>query len=82
METNSDSKTVIRQSMYSPCVPIALTQNTVGGDRASTPRAIGPLRLDCELPLFAGAHVEQALVPALDDLAGTDGEGQGLAAVV
>jgi hypothetical protein len=69
--------------MHPPCVPITrLTQDAVGRDGASTPGAVGPLGLDCELPLLAGAHVEQALVPALDDLAGTDGEGQGLAAVV
>ena len=49
---------------------------------ASTSRAIGPLGLDCELPLLARAHVEQTLVPALDDLTGTDSEVQGGTAVV
>jgi hypothetical protein len=59
-----------------------LTQNAVGRDRTSTPRAVAPLRLDGELPLLAGAHIKQTLVPALDDLACADSEAQGLATAI
>jgi hypothetical protein len=38
--------------------------------------------LDGQFPFLARAHVQEALVPALDDLALADGEAQGLAAVV
>lgn len=58
------------------------TQNAVRGDGTGTPRSIGPIRLDSELPLLARAHVEQPLVPSFDDLSLANGEGQGLAAVV
>jgi hypothetical protein len=50
------------------------------GSSATTP--VRPVRLDSKLALLAGAHVEQALVPALDDLAATDLEAQRRAAVV
>jgi hypothetical protein len=64
------------------CWHLLLTQDAVGRDGASAPRAVCPVRLDGELPLLAWAHVQKALVPALDDLARTNGEGQGLATVV
>jgi hypothetical protein len=52
------------------------TQDAVSGNRASAARAIGPVRLDGELPLLARAHVQKTLVPALDDLTLTHGEGE------
>jgi hypothetical protein len=59
-----------------------LTQDGVCGDRAGTARAIAPVRLDGELPLLARAHVQETLVPALDDLSRSDVEGERLATVV
>jgi hypothetical protein len=58
------------------------TQHAVRRDGASTAAAVCPVGLDGQLALLAGAHVEQALVPALDDLALAHGEAQRLAAVV
>jgi hypothetical protein len=71
-------------SLFSPvfAAEIQLTQDAVGRDRASTPGAVCPLRLNGELPLLAWAHVEQTLVPALDDLSSAYGEGQRLTTVV
>jgi hypothetical protein len=81
IDTNSDSKTIAVSLLFSATCT-QLTQDAVGRDRTSTPRAIRPLGLDGELPLLARAHVEQTLVPALDNLTRAHGEGQGLAAVV
>jgi hypothetical protein len=57
-------------------------QDAVGGNGTGASAAVRPLRLDGQLPLLARAHVEQTLVPALDDLAAADLEAEGLAAVV
>ena len=57
-------------------------QHAVSRNRPRAPAAIRPVRLDCELPLLANAHVEKTLVPALDDLALSDREAEGLAAAV
>ena len=61
---------------------VRLTQNALGGNGSNASVAIGPFRLDGEFPLLARAHVEQALVPALDDLAPAEGEAQGLATAI
>lgn len=58
------------------------TQHTVRRDRASATAAVRPVRLDSKLALLARTHVEQALVPTLDDLALANGEAQRLATVV
>lgn len=58
------------------------TQHAVRGDRAGATAAIRPVRLDGKLALLARAHVQQSLVPALDDLALANGEAEWLAAVV
>jgi hypothetical protein len=58
------------------------TQHAVRRDGASAAAAVRPVGLDGELALLAGAHVEQALVPALDNLTLAHGEAQWLAAVV
>lgn len=57
-------------------------QHAVRRDGANAAGAVGPLGLDGQLPLLAGAHVEQALVPALDHHAFADSEGERLATVV
>jgi hypothetical protein len=57
-------------------------EHAVGRDGAHGAGAVRPVGLDGELALLARAHVQQALVPALDDLALADGEGEGLPAVV
>lgn len=57
-------------------------QDTVGRNRPSAPRAVSPVRLDGQLPLLAGTHVQKTLVPALDDLATADLEAERLPAVV
>lgn len=55
----------------------------VGGDDATgAAGTVAELGGDGELALLANLHAEEALVPALDDLAGTDGEVQRVTAVV
>lgn len=44
--------------------------------------SVSPFRLDRESPLLTWAHIQQALIPTLDDLALADGEPKGLATVV
>lgn len=51
-------------------------------NRPHRPLPIPKLRRDGQGPLIPNAHVQQALVPPLDDLALADGEVQRLAAVV
>ena len=57
-------------------------EHRVGRDGSHTPGSISPVRLNGQCPLLAGAHVQEALVPSLDDLALADVERQRLAAVV
>lgn len=57
-------------------------QNTPPRNRTHTPVPIRPLRLNRQLPLLARTHVQQPLIPALDDLPLAHREGQRLAAVV
>jgi hypothetical protein len=57
-------------------------EDRVGWDRSHTPSTVSPIRLDGQCPLLAGAHVQESLVPSLDDLALADVEGERLAAVV
>ena len=57
-------------------------EHRVGRDGSHSPRSVSPVRLNGQRPLLAGAHVQEALVPSLDDLALADVEGQRLAAVV
>ena len=57
-------------------------EHRVGWDGSHTPSSVTPVRLDDQCPLLAGAHVQESLVPSLDDLALADVEGERLAAVV
>ena len=58
-------------------------QSRVGGDDATDgPVSVGQIGSDGQLALLADLHAEEALVPALDDLAGADLETKGLLAVV
>lgn len=57
-------------------------EHRVGRDGSHTPSSVSPIRLDGQCPLLAGAHVQESLVPSLDDLALADVEGERLAAVV
>jgi hypothetical protein len=57
-------------------------EHGVGRNRSHTPSTVSPLRLNGQSPLLAGAHVQESLVPSLDDLAFADVEGERLAAVV
>lgn len=57
-------------------------QHRISRNRTRTPRSIRPIRLNRQLPLLARAHVQQSLIPALDDLALSDTEAQRLTAVV
>jgi hypothetical protein len=63
-------------------VRIQLTENTVGRNRSHSPLSICPIRLNGKLPLLARAHVQQALIPSLDDLALTNSKAEGLTAVI
>jgi hypothetical protein len=49
---------------------------------SSAAGAVAELGGDGELALLADLHAEEALVPALDDLAGTDDEVEGAATIV
>jgi hypothetical protein len=57
-------------------------EHRVGRDRSHTPSTVSPIGLNGQCPLLAGAHVQESLVPSLDDLALADVEGERLAAVV
>lgn len=57
-------------------------EHRVGWDGSHTPSSVSPVRLDGQRPLLAGAHVQEALVPSLDDLSLADVEGERLSAVV
>lgn len=57
-------------------------KNAVGRDRTHASAAVGPLGLDGQRALLSRAHVEQALVPTLDNLTLADVEAQRLASVV
>jgi hypothetical protein len=57
-------------------------EHGVGRDGTHGSGAVTRLRLDCECPLLARAHAQNALVPALDHLALANVERQRLAAVV
>lgn len=57
-------------------------EHRVGGDGSHAPSSVSPLRLDGQCSLLAGAHVQESLVPSLDDLSLADVEGERLAAVV
>ena len=59
-----------------------LTEHTVSRNGSDAPAAIRPVRLDRELPLLTRAHVQETLVPALDDLSLSDNEAQRLPAIV
>src|SRR5579885_1722038 len=56
-------------------------QLRVGRDLAHGAVAVGQVRRDDQLALAANLHAGHALVPALDDLAATEPEREGLAAV-
>lgn len=60
----------------------ARTQNTLRRNRSHPPISITPLRLDGKRTLLANAHVQQSLIPSLDDLSFTDVERKWLAAIV
>jgi hypothetical protein len=57
-------------------------EHRVGRDRTHGSGAVARLGLNCECPLLARAHAQNALVPALDNLALANVERQRLAAVV
>lgn len=57
-------------------------EHRVGRDGSHTPSSISPLGLDGQCSLLAGAHVQESLVPSLDNLSLADVEGERLAAVV
>jgi hypothetical protein len=57
-------------------------EHRVGWDRSHTPSTISPLRLNDQSPLLARAHIQESLVPTLDDLSLANVEGERLAAVV
>jgi hypothetical protein len=57
-------------------------EHRVGRDGSHTPGTISPLRLNDQSPLLARAHVQKPLIPALDNLALANVEGERLAAVV
>lgn len=57
-------------------------EHRVGGDGSHAPSSVSPLRLNGQCPLLAGAHVQESLVPSLDNLSLADVEGERLAAVV
>ena len=57
-------------------------EHRVGWDRSHTPSSVSPVRLDGQCPLLARAHVQESLVPALDNLSLADVEGERLSAVV
>jgi hypothetical protein len=57
-------------------------EHRVGWDGSHTPGAVTPVRLDGQCPLLARAHVQESLVPALDNLSLADVEGERLSAVV
>lgn len=62
---------------------VGLTQSCVGRDDTGSARStVAESRVNCELALLANSHVEEALVPALDDLASADLEVEGLATIV
>lgn len=83
MLTISVSKTgagsVVTSRLHQACL---LTEYTVGRDRSHSSCTIAIFRLDGQRPLVARAHVQQTLVPTLDDLSLTNVEGQWLTAVV
>jgi len=81
--TNSVSKTVlISAALFQVQIEGIRTQNTVRRDRAHSPAAVSVLRLNSERPLVTRAHVQQSLIPALDDLSLANVEVQWLTAVV
>lgn len=57
-------------------------EHRIGRDRSHTSRTVSPLRLNDQGSLLAWAHVQESLVPSLDDLSLANVEGQRLAAVV
>jgi hypothetical protein len=57
-------------------------EHRVGRNGTHCSGAVARLGLDCECPLLARAHAQNALVPALDHLALANVERQRLAAVV
>lgn len=63
-------------------VKACLTESRAGGDGAHSPLAVAELGGDDESPLLANAHFEETLLPALDHLAGANGDLERPAAVV
>jgi hypothetical protein len=57
-------------------------EHRVGRNGSHAPSTVSPLRLNDQCSLLAGAHVQETLVPSLDDLALTDVEAERLATVV
>lgn len=57
-------------------------EHRVGWDRSHAPSSVTPVGLDDQCPLLTRAHVQESLVPSLDDLSLANVEGEGLAAVV
>jgi hypothetical protein len=57
-------------------------EHRVGRDRSHTPGTVSPLRLDDQSPFLARAHIQEPLIPSLDNLSFANVEGEGLAAVV
>lgn len=57
-------------------------EHRVGWNRSHTPGTVTPVRLDGQCPLLTRAHVQESLVPSLDDLSLADVERERLSAVV
>lgn len=82
IDTSSVSKTAYVSRCCWTHESLLPTQDAVGGDGTCAARSVSPVRLDGELPLLSRAHVEQTLVPTLDDLALAYSKGKRLSAVV
>ncbi len=88
MLTSSVSKIRVALPGMTPPIPLAPSAKqdvSIGSSkrgRTGGARHTGEFRGDSQLALLANLHAQQALVPALDDLALTGGEGQRVTAVV
>lgn len=83
--TNSVSKTTQNTSApYNPpnTNPNGLTERAPRRNRPHGPLPVAKLRRDRQRPLVTNAHIQQTLIPPLDDLPLADGKVQRLAPVV